>query len=83
MTKADAIKELAAREEAKTDFLLFIKYTKRDFIINWHHEVLAHKLQDFSEGRIKKLMIYLPPLIATMSFTTKHQAMIIKHVCDE
>ena len=45
--------ELRARQKAADDYLLFVKYTKRDFIINWHHKVLAEQLQAFAEGQKK------------------------------
>lgn len=69
--------ELTTRQKAAGDFLLFVKYTKRNFFINWHHRVIAEKLQDFAEGRIKKLMIFLQPQCGkflpydTPVFTTK------------
>lgn len=58
--------EFISRKKAASDFLLFIKYTKPDFEINWHHRVLAEKLEAFSEGKIKKLMIYLPPQVGKL-----------------
>lgn len=63
--------ELTARIRAKSDFLLFIKYTKRNFLINWHHEVLSKKLQDFASGKIKKLMIFLQPQVGKSEMSTR------------
>jgi hypothetical protein len=63
--------ELMVRQKAANDFLLFVKYTKRDFIINWHHKVLGEQLQSFAEGNIKKLMIFLPPQVGKSEMSTR------------
>lgn len=63
--------ELASRQLATRDFLTFILYTKKNFIINWHHRVLAGKLQAFAEGKIKKLMIFLPPQVGKSEMSTR------------
>ncbi|MCC6584510.1 MAG: hypothetical protein IT271_12470 [Chitinophagales bacterium] len=70
-THNDIVLELVARREARKNFLLFIKYTKPDFEINWHHALLAQKLQLFAEGKIKKLMVYLPPQVGKSEMSTR------------
>lgn len=55
--------ELTARKKAAEDYLLFVKYTKKNFIINWHHRILAEQLQLFAQGHIKKLIVFLPPQV--------------------
>lgn len=63
--------ELEARKRATQEFLTFIVYTKRDFVINWHHQVLAEKLQEFAEGRIKKMMVFLQPQVGKSEMSTR------------
>lgn len=63
--------ELTARKKAANHYLLFVKYTKRNFIINWHHKVLAEQLQLFAEGQIKKLMVFLPPQVGKSEMSTR------------
>lgn len=63
--------ELTTRQMAAQDYLLFVKYTKRDFIINWHHRVIAEQLQLFAEGKIKKLMLFLPPQVGKSEMSTR------------
>lgn len=46
---------------AKRKFKFFVKYTKNDYQFNWHHELLIQKLEDFALGKIKRLMIFMPP----------------------
>ena len=39
----------------------FTAYTKRDYDPNWHHKVLCAYLDAFADGKIKRLMVFLPP----------------------
>ncbi len=70
MTK-EVINELSSRQKSTSNFLMFVKYTKPDFEINWHHKILAEKLQLFANGEIKKLMIYLPPQTGKSELSTR------------
>ena len=61
----DAEKILSARN----DFLFFVKQVWPDFICrdatepsDWgHHQIIADKLNKVSEGKIKRLIINMPP----------------------
>ena len=50
---------------AKTDFLTFVKlmspFLVVDFKMGRHIELLAEKLQRVKEGKLKRLMVFLPP----------------------
>jgi len=35
--------------------------TQNNYRPNWHHELIANKLQDVAMGRCKRLMIFMPP----------------------
>lgn len=48
-------------EMARRDVLSFTCYTKEDYEINWHHKLLADRLNDFVFGKIRFLMVFLPP----------------------
>lgn len=39
----------------------FILYTKSDYRFNWHHDAICNKLDLFARGKIKKLMLFVPP----------------------
>lgn len=39
----------------------FVLYTKSNFELNWHHELMFDVLQEFIEGRIQNLCIEAPP----------------------
>jgi predicted phage terminase large subunit-like protein len=46
---------------AKKSFRHFVKLTKPDYEFNWHHLKLIEKLQAFADGKIKRLMVFMPP----------------------
>jgi len=54
------LREKALRR-ARKDFLAFTLFTKPDYQVNWHHRLLAEKLQALAEGRIRRLIVCLPP----------------------
>jgi predicted phage terminase large subunit-like protein len=53
-------KEKTVRE-ARRDLLTFTRYTKPDYEVNWHHEILSDKLNAFASGEIQYLMVFMPP----------------------
>ena len=53
--------ERARRVKAGRNLLDFVSYTMPTYQVNWHHAILANKLQEFAEGKIKKLMVFMPP----------------------
>lgn len=55
--------ELALRANVKDDILLFTKYTFPGYIVNWHHRAISKYLQKFTEGSIKKLMVFTQPQV--------------------
>lgn len=56
LLKFNALAELARRNLSD-----FVSYTKPDYEFNWHHISICSKLQDFANGKIKKLMLFVPP----------------------
>jgi len=46
---------------ARANFLKFVQSCWPDFILGNHHKVYAKKLQDIAEGKIKRLIINMPP----------------------
>jgi predicted phage terminase large subunit-like protein len=49
------------REKAQVDFAKFVKEMWPGFIDGRHHKVMAKKFQDIAEGKIKRLIINMPP----------------------
>jgi hypothetical protein len=57
--------------EARDNFLKFVKFTKSDYQTNWHHAVLCDYLQKFAEGKIKKLLVTMPPQHGKSELTSR------------
>jgi len=57
----DAASELLRRRRAREGLLPFTQYTKPDYEVNWHHEVICDYLDKFVRGEIKRLMFFMPP----------------------
>jgi predicted phage terminase large subunit-like protein len=49
------------RAKARKHFGNFVKYVKPNYKWAWHNKLLAKKLNDFAHGKIKRLMIFMPP----------------------
>lgn len=61
----------ARAELARRNFSDFISYTKPDYEFNWHHLMMCDKLQRFTNGEIKKLMIFAPPQTGKSEISTR------------
>ena len=50
---------------AHTDFLTFVRLVAPSLVSGWkmgrHIELISNKLKDLEEGKIKRLMVFLPP----------------------
>ena len=49
------------KERAREDLVSFAVWTDKFFEVNKHHEIIAEKLQDFMDGKIKRLILQTPP----------------------
>lgn len=58
--------ELARRHLAD-----FVRYTKKDYQFNWHHETICNAVDKFARGEIKKLLIFAPPQHGKSELTTR------------
>jgi len=65
--KEKAIRELEKRHKDKHESLMsFIAYffkeeLKKDFVLNWHYNIIANELEELRNGVTKKLIINVPP----------------------
>ena len=60
-TAAEAAIEELRRCEARAGLLAFNEYTYPDYRPQWFHRVMCRYLDDFVVGKIKRLMIFMPP----------------------
>ena len=56
--KAD---QLETQTRVKGDFLEFIKYIWPAFISGEHHKIISKKFNDIANGKIKRLIVNMPP----------------------
>lgn len=54
-------KESVARENAQSNFMGFVKTVWPSFINGRHHKVMAKKFEEIASGKIKRLIINMPP----------------------
>lgn len=52
---------LKARETAASDFMTFVKRVWPSFIEGYHHKKMAKAFEKVAEGKIKRLIINMPP----------------------
>ena len=67
----DAAKELLSytqaldskllQKEGGDDFITYIKHMWPDFVQGEHHKIFAQKLEDVAKGKIKRLIVNMPP----------------------
>lgn len=55
------------RERAQKDFMAYVKEMWPGFVNGRHHKIMAKKFQDIAEGRLKRLIICMPPRHAIMT----------------
>src|SRR3990167_10731961 len=53
--------ERLKREKARRNLVDFVKYNFADYDTNWHHKVLAEKLEAVERGEIRRLIVNMPP----------------------
>jgi predicted phage terminase large subunit-like protein len=54
-------KEKRGIEKAQSDFMTFVKRVWPEFIEGGHHKKIAEKFNDIANGKIKRLIINMPP----------------------
>jgi predicted phage terminase large subunit-like protein len=54
-------KDSVARENAEQNFMGFVKTVWPSFINGRHHKVMAKKFEEIANGKIKRLIINMPP----------------------
>jgi hypothetical protein len=61
LSKKEAKAELARRELARRRLLDFTQYNFPQYKTNWHHKLIADKLDLVEQGKIKRIIFTLPP----------------------
>lgn len=59
--RVDEEEQKIKRAKARRHFGNFVKHMRPNYKWAWHNKLLVQKLNDFAHGRIKRLMIFMPP----------------------
>ena len=55
------LKEKKKENKIHDDFMAFVKHCWPEFIEGSHHQKIANKFNDLANGKIKRLIINMPP----------------------
>jgi predicted phage terminase large subunit-like protein len=67
---ATLAKQKRGIEKAQTDFMTFVKRVWPEFIEGNHHKKIAEKFNDLADGKIKRLIINMPPRHTKSEFSS-------------
>lgn len=65
------LKKLLLQMEARDTFSTFIQYYDRTYQLMWFHKLIADKCQAVFEGKIKRLMVFIPPQFGKSQITSR------------
>jgi len=57
----ERLQALESQEVKQKDFMTFVKHVWPGFIEGQHHKIYAQKLQEVAEGKLKRLIVCMPP----------------------
>ena len=57
----ERLQQIDNKTQAKKDFLSYIKTVWDGFVEGEHHKLFARKLEDVARGKIKRLIVNMPP----------------------
>ena len=55
---------------ARNNFRAYCCLTQKNYEFNWHHRIIANKLEAVERGEIKRLMVFMPPRHGKSELTT-------------
>ena len=60
-------KRLETRELAREKFMSYAKHVYDGFIEGRHHSIIAEKLELIAQGKLKRLIVNMPPVILSLN----------------
>ena len=66
----EAKKKLDLREKAQEKFMPFAHHVYENFIEGRHHRIIAEKLEQVAQGKVKRLIINMPPRHSKSEFAS-------------
>lgn len=74
-----SLREVKA-EKAKRNMLAFVKFLRLDYQVGLHHKLICERLDLFLQGKIKRLMIFVPPQHGKSELSSRYfPAFILGH----
>ena len=62
--------QLEKQDGCQKDFMGFIKHMWPDFIEGRHHKIIANKFNKIADGKLKRLIVCLPPRHSKSEFAS-------------
>ena len=66
----EAETRLIVREKAQEKFMPFVHHVYENFIEGRHHRVIAEKLELIAQGKLKRLIVNMPPRHSKSEFAS-------------
>lgn len=60
-SKREILQELLRRKKATESLIEFIKFTKPDYQVNWHHKLICDEIDNLLDGEYELLIVSTPP----------------------
>ena len=64
--------QLETQESCQSDFITFVKSQWPDFIEGRHHKIIGEKFNKIAEGKLKRLIVCLPPRHTKSEFASTY-----------
>jgi predicted phage terminase large subunit-like protein len=68
LTEEEKIATLSMAKRSLIDYCILMQ---GNYVPNWHHEVIAKKLEEVEEGTCRRLMLFMPPRHGKSELATK------------
>ena len=66
----EQLKKLDTRDLARDKFMAYAKHVYDGFIEGRHHKIIAEKLEAIAEGKLKRLIVNMPPRHSKSEFAS-------------
>ena len=66
----EQLKKLDTRDLARDKFMWYAKHVYDGFIEGRHHKIIAEKLEAIAEGKLKRLIVNMPPRHSKSEFAS-------------
>ena len=68
----ERLAQLESQDEAQGSFLGFVRQVWEEFVQGEHHRIFANKLEEVAAGKLKRLIVNMPPRHTKSEFASVH-----------